>query len=675
MKIKADFKDFIMFIVFAVAAFYVIAMAMVNISYFAQTQTFYGLNPLIAFSKDYFASIMAIYLLFMVVIIASVKSHFFEREKGIGFSTNKKTNGYSRWAKKKEIKKAAKKINILDSDVPHSGLPVYYEKNFLYVDDDNHHSLIIGSTGSGKTWGPIVAMIKISAKAGESMILTDPKGELYKNTANILRDKGYKIVVLNLRDPNQGSAWNPLHLPYKLYKEGNTDKATELLNDLAINILYEEKQSNADPFWEKTAADYFSGLALALFDDAEENQINLNSINLMSTVGEERFGGSTYIKEYFDAKDPSKPAYIHAASTINAPNETKGSILSVFKQKIKLFSSKENLSEMLSHNDIDMAIIGKEKTAVFIVIQDEKKTYHPLATTFLKQCYETLIDVAHHNGGKLPIRTNFILDEFANMPPLTDATTMITAARSRAIRFTMVIQNFAQLNQVYGKENAETLKGNCHNIIYLLTGELTALEEISKLCGDRKIKNGDKEETRPLISVTELQTLPEKTAIAIRQRLYPYKFKFTYVFDMNFNEKKLGKAEFVERDKLEVKVFDVKEYVKTQKREKLFETLNQNKKENPMEERPIGERPIGPKPDMSFNVDDLVKRIDAKIAALEEEERLEKEKQGKDKTTKEPVETKPEENKQEKQAENPEKEPKHTISDDQFFDDFFSDDE
>ena len=96
-----------------------------------------------------------------------------------------------------------------------------------------------------------------------------------------------------------------------------------------------------------------------------------------------------------------------------------------FKQKIKLFSSKENLSEMLSYSDFDMSDIGKEKTAVFIVIQDEKKTYHPLATTFIKQCYETLIDEAHKAGGKLPIRTNFILDEFANMPPLTDVTTLI----------------------------------------------------------------------------------------------------------------------------------------------------------------------------------------------------------------------------------------------------------
>lgn len=683
LKFKADAKDIVYFIMFAVVAFYIIAVAMINLSYFAQTQTFHGFSPFLAFTKDYFPSVFGIYLLLMAVMIASVKSHFFEREKGFGVSAGgKKTDGYSRWAKKKEIKRTFQKINILDHEIEHAGIPLYYEKNMIYVDDDNTHSLVIGSTSSGKTYGFVITTMKILAKKGESMIVTDPKGELYEENANLLRERGYKIVALNLREPQKGNTWNPLHLPYKLYKSGNSDKATELLNDLAINILYEEKQSNADPFWEKTAADYFSGLALGLFDDAVEEQINLNSINLMSTVGEERFGGSTYIKEYFEAKDPTKPAYIHAASTINAPSETKGSILSVFKQKIKLFSSKENLSEMLSRSDFDMSEIGKQKTAVFIIIQDEKKTYHPLATTFIKQCYETLIDVAQENGGKLPVRTNFILDEFANMPPLTDISTMITAARSRLIRFSLVIQNFSQLNQVYGKDNAETIKGNCHNLLYLLSGELSALEEISKLCGDRKIKSGDKEETRPLVSVTELQTLPMWTAIVKKQRMNPYKVKIIPSFKIDFNEKDYGKAEHSLRERKEVQCFDVKEFVKNQKREKLFETLNQNKKENPFDDKiPFDDKvPFGnkeepgdkgpsPKPNMGFNVDDLVKRIDAKIAALEEEERLEKEKAEKEKQVEKPVEEKKEKKIDTKENKD------DGITDDQFFDDFFGDDE
>lgn len=163
----------------------------------------------------------------------------------------------------------------------------------------------------------------------------------------------------------------------------------------------------------------------------------------MSSLGEERFGGpnNNYIKEYFNSKDPSKPAYINASGTVYGAEDTKQGVIATFKQKVKLFSSRENLSQMLSYSDFDMKDIGKQKTAVFMIVQDEKKTLHPLATIFIKQVYETLIDVAQECGGHLPYRTNFILDEFANMPPLKDVTTMVTAARSRHIRFNFIIQN------------------------------------------------------------------------------------------------------------------------------------------------------------------------------------------------------------------------------------------
>ena len=208
--------------------------------------------------------------------------------------------------------------------------------------------------------------------------------EIYEKNALELKEKGYNIVLLNFRNPQNGNCWNPFTLPYNLYTQGNQDKACELLEDLALNILYDENAKSQDPFWEKTSADYFTGLALGLFEDAKAEEINLNSINLMTTAGEDKMGGNTtYMKEYFSYKDQGSPAYINVASTIMAPSETKSSILSVFKQKIKLFSSRENLSEMLSHSDFNMEDIGRKKTAVFIVIQDEKKTYHSLVTIFL----------------------------------------------------------------------------------------------------------------------------------------------------------------------------------------------------------------------------------------------------------------------------------------------------
>lgn len=679
MKFRAEPKDIVIFVLFCILLLYMVAIGVLNFSYLAQYNKFAGLNPLPAFTAEYFAPTMVFYIIALIAIIMSTGSKFFSRESGFGIVTEKKSDGTSRWAKAKEMKKNLVKEMAFNKEFKAGGMPIITDGNELWIDDGEAHNLIIGTTGSGKSRRFAHPLINVLGKKGESMILTDPKGELYEENAEFLKERGYNIVVVNLRNPHLGQAWNPLSLPYRLYKEGNNDKAIELLDDLAINILYDESNKNGDPFWEKTSADYFTGLSLGLFEDATEEQINLNSINLMTTIGEEKFAGSTYIKEYFNMKDPSKPAYVNASSTILAPSETKGSILSVFKQKIKLFSSKENLSEMLSYSDFDMKDIGRNKTAVFIIIQDEKKTYHPLATIFLKQCYETLIDVAQENGGTLPYRTNFILDEFANMPPLKDVTTMITAARSRKIRFYLIIQNFAQLNEVYGKENAETIKGNC-NKIYLLSSELQSLEEISKLCGDEKVKgkDGKPDDKKPLVTISDLQQMKMGEAIIMKLRSYPFKTKFPDISQYNFGNKKYDKASLAERERKPIQTFNVRDFVKEKKQAGLFSMFDQGNN------NPFGGPPMPPmfpgfdnKPDMNSNnptppggidVDALVKRIDEKIAQLEEEERLEKEKQDKEKNGESAInDTSPSSiDKTDDKTEE--------ITDDEFFDDFFLDD-
>ena len=649
LKLKFDSKDMKKFLIVCLILLYVVSIAIANLNSLTSTGEFTGLNPLSAFSEELRSTTIILYVITLVALLISCKSYFFEFDKGIGISTEKNnSDGYSKWCDEKDMKKQLKLVHPTDQQSNYAGIALINNGKKIYVDNSEYHNLVIGSTGSGKTTAIIYPMIELLSKKGESMIVTDPKGELYEKKSNMLRSKGYKIIVLNFRNPSKGNAWNPMTLPYKLWKSGNQDKAIELLDDLALNILYDESNKNADPFWEKTSADYFSGLTLGLFEDAKEEEINLNSISLMTTVGEEKIGGSTYIKEYFNLKDPNSPAYINASSTILAPSDTKMSILAVFKQKIKLFASRASLSEMLSYSDFNIADIGKQKTAVFIVIQDEKKTYHSLVTILLKQIYETLIDVAQENNGRLPIRTNFLLDEFANMPPLKDVDSMVSAARSRDIRFTFIIQNFAQLNEVYGEQNAETIKGNCGNMIYLISTELRALEEISKMCGEIKIKTGkddkEKEETRPLITISDLQKLKMNEVIIRRLRMAPFKTKLTPDYKMNWG--RVYKTAYVnnikDRQKSEVKVFDIRDFVEEKKKANIpfansfpgmpggidgginFPFHNTN---NPFPSV-FGNSKIGSSnsnlnstKSTNIDIDRILKNIDAKIAAIEEEEK------------------------------------------------------
>lgn len=691
LKFRADSKDIMVFVLFTILLFYMVAIGILNISVFVKDGTFHGLNPLPAFSRDFLAPTMVFFLIILIIILSSVTSYFFERKKGVGVEVGpKEEKGYSRWAKEKEFKRNLELVRPKDKKTIVAGIPLINTGKEIWVDNGEYHNLIIGSTGSGKTQAIVHPLIKILAKKGESMIVTDPKGEIYEENANLLRERGYNIVLLNFREPNKGNAWNPLHLPYTLYKNGNQDKANELVDDLALNILYDENAQQQDPFWERSAADYFGGLALSLFEDADPNEINLNSINYMATIGEDKYLGGNYIKAYFNEKDPTSAASISASGTVNAPSETKGGILSVFKQKIRLFTARDNIAEMLSYNDFDMKDIGRKKTAVFLVIHDEKKTYHTLLTIFIKQCYETLIDVAQESGGKLTYRTNFILDEFANMPPLKDVTTMITAARSRNIRFNFIIQNFSQLYQVYGKDNGETIKGNCGNIIYLMSTELSALEEFSKLCGEIKLKKEDKVDSKPLITISDLQNLKDYEIIVRRIRTMPFKAKLVPNYKMDWGET-TEKSGYPTRETRTIEMFDLKKYIEN-KQKKVFENAGnimgqdfsgifaeQSKKQSSKE----------------LNMDELIKKIDQKIAELEEEERQEKlrekdmpeEKQNEEVIQTEPKIVKPMveipikkeqdkeisiEKEQDKEKAMTEKEP--LITDDQFFDDFFGDD-
>lgn len=691
LRFRAEAKDIIIFLIFAIVWLLIIALAVANVSAFLNGESF-TINLFLGFVGNNLAATLIFFLAGNIAAFAGVKSVFFEKEDdyGIGLSIGqKKEKNYSRWAKDKEIENGldVKVVDPLAPKADAAGIPLKMTPKKVWVDNGGYHNIVIGSTGAGKTQTTVLPMVNLLAKHDESMIITDPKGEIYENTSNYLKSLGYNIVLLNFRDPQQGNAWNPMYLPYSLYKNGNIDKSVELLEDLAANILKDPSAKGQDPFWENTSADYFAGLACALFEDAKEEEINLNSINLMTTVGEEKLANTTYIKDYFSYKDPASTAYTKASSTLMAPSETKGSILSVFKQRVQLFASRANLSEMLANNDFDMRDIGRKKTAVFIVIQDEKTTYHTLVTIFLKQCYETLISVAQESGGKLPHRTNFILDEFANMPPLKDVTTMVTAARSRNIRFTFIIQNFAQLYEVYGKENGETIKGNCGNIVYLISTELSALEEISKMCGEVKSKEKEKTSSTPLVTVSDLQRLSQWETIILRLRTMPFKTKLTPNFQMNWGHN-FPKATYPQREKNPVETFDLKDFVNKKREEKINNMLNGDTPSGGNVSMPNpfggGSAPFNPfmpsnnsKPSGGggFNVDDLVKRIDAKIAELEEEERQEKAKLEQENKNKLEVE-KASENvsipiKPEVYIE--ETKSKNGITDDQFFDDFFFD--
>ena len=401
------------------------------------------------------------------------------------------------------------------------GVPLLYDSEIkrVYVDSTDTHTLVYGATGSLKTRSIVMPTIKLLGQAGESMIINDAKGELYNRLAGELQELGYNIVVINLREPSKGNCWNPLYLPYHFYLMGDIDRACEFINDIAINLTNDESTSK-DPFWDNSAADLAFGLILLLFKYCKENNEDISAVNISNVLALRRklfsSGGpvpglNQRPKDTSIWKYASQDELIAArlSGSVFAPNDTMNSILSTFDNKMSIFSLQPTLLTMLANNDFDIAEIGQKKTVLFMVIPDEKTTFSALCSLFIKQSYEYLIFTAMQTGHKtVENRVNYCLDEFSSLPSIADFPAMVTAARSRDIRFLLVVQSQSSLKRKY-KEDADTIISNCSNWIFFTSRELGLLRELSELCGMQKNNN------RPNISTYDLQHLSKKSREAL----------------------------------------------------------------------------------------------------------------------------------------------------------------
>jgi hypothetical protein len=230
--------------------------------------------------------------------------------------------------------------------------------------------------------------------------------------------------------------------------------------------------------------------------------------------------GLTNIK-YPSKITPGSIADINFQSTLsNAPSEkTFSSVSSSVSVMLNPFILRKTLGQVMSKSSFDIRSIGTKKTAIYLIVPDEKTTFHMLVTMFIKQVYETMIDVAQTQPNRqLPVRLNFVLDEFANLPAIPDMASMISAARSRNMRFFLMLQGMRQLNQKYGLA-ADTIKGNCDNWVYLSSREYELISEFSVLCGN-------KSNNKPLINITQLQQLKKEweysEALIRHGRNHPY---------------------------------------------------------------------------------------------------------------------------------------------------------
>ena len=410
------------------------------------------------------------------------------------------------------------------------GIPVDYSisNDKLYVDSSDSHTLILGATGSKKTRLAVMPMVRNLADAGESMIICDPKAEIYNRTSGYLHKKGYKIHALNFRDPSVGDGWNMFSVPYKNYLDGNIDKAAEQINDIAVTLM---PVFFKDPYWDYSARDVFVGLTLMSFYIGKKNRMATEMIN-MGFVLEIRMNMfktsdkySIMNSQFWKVAERDNLIKSKLIGTVSCPEKTMSCILSSFDSHVSCFLMKPALINMLSKTTIGFEAIGEKSTAIYIILPDEKTTLHKICSVFVKQIYELLIDYCFfaYKDGRYKKRINFILDEFSSLPVIEDFPQMISASRSRNIRFTLVSQSKGQIVQRY-QEEADTIQSNCTNWLFFFTREVDLLKEISSLAG--YINNNE------LIPIHRLQHLNKEKGecLVFSGRHYPY---FAHLADIS----------------------------------------------------------------------------------------------------------------------------------------------
>ena len=400
-----------------------------------------------------------------------------------------------------------------------------------YSSDDTH-ILTIAATRVGKTTSCVIPQIYSFAAQSvkRSMVISDPKGELYRLLADYLKKQGYDVILLNLRDYAHSEYYNFMTPIYQKYRQAmNVEKEVGLVKvdgkfrnkfrgviyedqaqlDDAIeqikNLILSDVEGDIDTFmydmippdkaddqyWSEASRQWGKALILSMLEDSvakngvqliDENNFSLDTMfkifDMLTPRNDFDDGG------YFSSRGEDSRAYQNSRIVINNAQKTSACIVSCFNSKVQAYKS-SGIRLMTRCNSFELSRLTSGKpVAVFIAYPDENKVYYRIISSFIQSAYKHLINFANEKpNGKLDVPFYFMLDEFGNFPKIPDFETVISACGGRNIWFDIVLQSFAQLNNVYGKDTAEIIRDNLNMHIFLGSNNPETLEAFSKECG------------------------------------------------------------------------------------------------------------------------------------------------------------------------------------------------
>ncbi len=346
----------------------------------------------------------------------------------------------------------------------------------------NLNTLVCGGSGAGKT--RFYAKPNIM-NANTSFVVLDPKGELLRDTGNLLKEKGYDIKVIDLINMEKSHCYNPF-----VYLKDDND-VQRMVTNLFKNTT-PKNSSSSDPFWDQAAMMLLMALVLYLHHEAPEDEQNFPMVMEMIRAGEVREDSEDYqspldmLFERLEEENPEHIAIKYYKNYRSGSGKTLKSIQITLVSRLEKFNL-ETLASITQTDEMELNTLGEKKTAIFAVIPDNDSSFNFIVGMLYTQLFQQLYYSADRvHGGRLPVHVHFVMDEFANVALPDEFDKLLATMRSREISVSIIIQNMAQLKALFEKQ-WESIVGNCDEFVYLGGNEQSTHEYVSKLLGKETI--------------------------------------------------------------------------------------------------------------------------------------------------------------------------------------------
>ena len=463
-------------------------------------------------------------LLLMVMRMGYSDTGEYDTDRNFIYSA-KGTYGTSGWMSRKEM---AGVLDLVPDLRKHKGVVLGMLDNKAVCIPENPHIngnlAVYGSSGSMKTRSFCMNRILQAAVRGESLIISDPKSELYEKSSEYLRDQGYCVKVFNLVNPENSDSWNCL----------SEVEGQELMAQLFVDVIIKNTINNGkgDHFWDSCEMNLLKALVLYVDQSYAEQNRNIGEVYRLLTLS-----GESDLDSLFENLPPTHPAKAPYSLYKQASDTVRSGVIIGLGSRLQVFQS-ELIKKITTRDEIDLELPGKERCAYFLVTSDQDSTFDFLASLFLSFCFIKLVRYADKNceGGKLPIPVHVLGEELTACGTIPDLSRRLSVIRSRNISMSCVFQNLAGLQNRYPLNLWQEILGNCDAQLFLgCTDELTAefissrtglasvsVSSKSKQLGTWRISNYTPEyrETsgvgkRPVLTPDEVLRLPIKQALVI----------------------------------------------------------------------------------------------------------------------------------------------------------------